>query len=391
MHIVFYISSHGLGHYVRSAALAYYLKTHEIYGFPRDDIDTFSMGGHAVRAGHITLIANSTGLLEIMQRDPLLAGMRLMHRPFDITIIEKNPLVVDARATLNGCTDFISRADRLIVEEKKFLRHQGADLVFSDIGFVPVAAAGALNLPVYLLGNFTWEEILYDYHTKGYGAYKSDLLFLLDCYNMADTFFRLPLYMKLRINVAIRDVGFITRGAPTGGKRVRARLGLKPAQRLIFDTLDTQAMGGFSFPSRCWPRDTRLIVWQRDGKQARKTAAPNDQVLYVTERDMDFVEILAASDVVVGKPGYNLMAQAVLYNKRLVVFERRDFVESKALISGASRFVPCRVMPLDALCADCLVKEVNEVQNVRMGKRLKPDMYGEIAVYRHLFQDGAHG
>jgi L-arabinokinase len=57
--------------------------------------------------------------------------------------------------------------------------------------------------------------------------------------------------------------------------------------------------------------------------------------------DMDYRDVMTAADVVVTKPGYGIVSDAIAAGTRIVYTERGDFPEYPILVAEMSRYIPC--------------------------------------------------
>lgn len=379
--IAYYISSHGYGHLIRSLALIRFLLTKKITDFPPEEFDFFFYDKSDIDFD-ITIIIDNERHASLIRKDPYLKDIHIINSNYDIAIKTSDLIDIDIKETVNDFRKFINKADHHIDDQCRVIRKHGFDLIISDIGFVPIASAGLCKLPSYILGNFTWEEVFYDYLQKGYNVYKSDILYLLDCYNMAKIYFQLPLSLKFRLNTRMVPIGFITRKSLHCGNLIREKLNLISENAYIFDTLDLQGKYGFEYNLEGFPENYKFIIWNRYDKPIN-----NERFIYINEKDFDFEEALAACDIIFGKPGYNLLSQAIIYNKKTLLINRRGFIETDTILRKGRKFINIELIEepsLDYFTEDEFSKTIKKLSILKKPIRVKPPLFGEIDFYKTL-------
>lgn len=383
--IAYYISSHGYGHLIRSLSLLRFLISGKINDFTEDQVDYFSIRALKKIDFDISIIINDNRHAKFIAGDKILSRIPVFARGFDVNIQEGHDFNVNIIDTVNNFRDFMHRSDSFIDTEKKFIRENNFDFIITDIGFIPAAASYLAGKPCYILGNFTWEEVFFDYFQRGYNIYKSDILYLLDCYNMADIYFQLPLALKFRLNIKLQPLGFITKRSVFMGEKIRRSLNMLQTNKYVFDTADIQGHFNIVFNADRIDKNIKFIVWNRYGN-----IIDDDRYFYVNEDDFDFEEVLAGCDIILGKPGYNLLAQSIIFNKRVLLLKRAGFVETDTIVSDAGRHIA--VKTIEEPSAKYFIspefgKDIDTLINTRIGIRMKPPLFGEIDFYKRILRE----
>jgi hypothetical protein len=118
-------------------------------------------------------------------------------------------------------------------------------------------------------------------------------------------------------------------------------------------------LGGHMFPYDCvnsWsiPDDWHVVI---SSQMARFASAPIYESAHVSVLDMDslssagltFVDVVAASDIFVTKPGYGSVSECVLSGTRVMYVRRDSFQEQDYLLRGLCTHVPAAEVDLDTL------------------------------------------
>jgi L-arabinokinase len=71
-----------------------------------------------------------------------------------------------------------------------------------------------------------------------------------------------------------------------------------------------------------------------------RNATPTDAAR-LQAQDLDYRDVVSAADVVVTKPGYGIVSDAIAAGTRIVYTERGDFPEYPILVAEMGRYIPC--------------------------------------------------
>lgn len=200
-----------------------------------------------------------------------------------------------------------------IVAEATWQKQLGADAVFSDVSYLPLAGAAHAGLPAVAMCSLNWADLFLHYfgHEDWAPAIHAEIL---AAYRAA-TFLRttpgmpMPTLDKLVPIGPIAEPGRERRGA------LREKLGVGATARLVM-----AALGGIPtrLPIEHWPSlpNTHWLVpanWQ-----------PARADFHAIETlDWPFADLLRSVDAVVAKPGYGTFTEAAC-NGAAVIYQRRD-------------------------------------------------------------------
>jgi len=308
--IVFYISGHGLGHASRDIEVIQALLA------LRPDARV------VVRTG----------------AQPWLFALNVPHvelQPCEVDtgVAQIDSLRLDEEQTTREALRFYSDLDRRAGEESRTLGELGADLVVGDIPPLAFAAADCAGVPSVALGNFTWDWI--------YGAYPAftrsapDVMATIRrAYSHATLALRLPLHGGFGPMVdVVRDVPFIARRSCRDRHEIRRALGCPPDKPVVLLSFGAY---GVDFPIEAVARSTSVSVIS-----AVREPPPGFR----------YPDLVAASDVVISKPGYGIISECVANGAALLYTSRGHFVEYDLLVAEMPRFLRCRYISQEDLRA----------------------------------------
>jgi hypothetical protein len=312
--LVAYVSGHGFGHATRCAEVLRALR-------------------EASPAVRITVVSQAP---EARFRSAIPGELTYRRAQCDVGLVQRDALVIDLKATVEACRAFAATWEERVETENRWLRESGASLVLGDVPPLAFAAAAAADIPSVALANFSWDWI--------YGHLAASELRLADAaqqaraaYASTHLLLRLPFAGDLSAFPRREDLPLVARRPSVDAGEARRRLGLghRPAVLLSFGGIgfrgpDSRALGrwaDFDFlvedPGEAPPPNVYPVV------DARLTAL-----------GLGYEDLIAAADVVVTKPGYGIVTDAIAGRTRIVYTERGDFPEYPVLVGGMPRFLP---------------------------------------------------
>jgi UDP:flavonoid glycosyltransferase YjiC (YdhE family) len=290
--VCFYTSDFGYGHAARDIALI------------RELQETL----------HAEVVVRTGSPAEFMSRS--LPGVEVVQGPNDPGVV-MDGAAVDRERTLAIVEQWLSSWEGYIAGEKALLQDRRIDLVLSDIAPQPFLAAEELGIPSFGISNFTWHLI----YTHLFG--KTELTDrVAEAYRAASGALLLPLHEPMAIFRDRREVGLVARAV----SRNRAELpGLPSGRPLVYlgggRSLDPAVFRGIRTAlSGC----TLLVPSWTDVSGAVR----------IPPGETETQDWIAACDLVVSKPGYSTISEAIQAGVPMALFSREGFAEDEFLIGG---------------------------------------------------------
>lgn len=283
--IVYYVSSHGLGHQVRAAGVIRHIPE-EYRLIVRSRSDGWFQQGHLGRS------------------------YEWHQGVFDCGAVQTNSLDVDVNATLAEAARL--RAVQNIDGEIEFLRAHDARVVVSDIPSFPLYAAKKAGIPSVLIGNFTWCDIY-----RSYGTSQDEMD---EEYRSASLILRTP--MALMKDLPVRDIPNIVRPSVNVRLELLKRFSIAPDMRLAF-----VSVGQWGLPL-AWNelekfRDVAFIAFSGTGP-----------VHSLDPKEWRSQDVVASVDVVISKAGYGTVTECMAGGTPLIFPPREGFAEQAELEKG---------------------------------------------------------
>jgi uncharacterized protein (TIGR00661 family) len=318
--IAYYISDYGFGHAARSVAL----------------IRQLLKMGKDVRV----IICHSFALHFL--RESLKGENRVTFRKMETDIgyvLRKDSIEPDIEKLNVQYKKYLKKWDFLIEQERVFLQTNKVDFVISDISAFPFEAAYMLGIPSIGISNFTW-------YTAYQGLIADPLLEpLKEAYEKMTYFFSLAGSKEPDWGMkGTKQFDFFARNVDENEvHRIRKLVNPTSDQFIVFFGLgmkiDIEQL-------------ERLPIW--DSPNCTFIVSSNVQVQRpnVFSIPKDYIEsqhYIAAADLIISKPGWGIVSEAVCACKPLLILDRQMMKEDQHTISFLKENHLCKTITWNEL------------------------------------------
>ena len=264
----------------------------------------------------------------------------------DVGLVQLDALHVDEERTAAACVEFESTWDGRADAEADFLRETGVRLVVADVPALAFEAAHRAGIPSIGLGNFSWDWI-YRHLSTRQPALAASADRAAQAYRHAALLLELPFAGDLSAFPVRERIGLVARRPRLARAESRRRLGLDghPAVLLSFGGVGLPALEGRGAP----------------GSGAFRWLLPSDVDGRLEALGLTYPDVVHAVDVVVTKPGYGIVSDALAAGTRLVYTERGDFPEYPILVREMAPLLACEHVSNADLLAGRLEEPVRRV------------------------------
>ena len=313
-HLVVSISGHGFGHVAQTAPLLNLLHQH----MPQLQLT----------------VRSSVPLAHLHTR--IRAPFEQLPSEGDLGMAMSSALDVQIEQSRRLYSDFHAGWDARVKREARLLRELGADMVLSNVGYLPLAGAQRAGIANAALCSLNWSDIYRHYLGPNDIAAQ-----IQTCYAGADAFLRTTPGMAMddlpnRLTLApIADTGTNRRD------ELNRTLCLSRQEKLVLVSL-----GGIAsrLPIERWPRldGVRWLVqasWQ----------VQHPDAIALESLHIPFGDLLASCDVLLCKPGYGSFVEAASSGIPVLFVSRADWPESDALVDWLQVHGKCLEVSRNAL------------------------------------------
>jgi L-arabinokinase len=235
-----------------------------------------------------------------------------------------------------------------VAQEGGWLRTVGARLVLGDVPPLAFEAAAEAAVPAVGLANFSWDWI-YAHLAARQPALREAAAAASAAYGKATLLLQLPFAGDLSAFPQREPIPLVARRPRMSREEARRRLGVPDRTACVL-----VSFGGIGVPAF----DPRLLGGLADLHfliDAGEGLLPSNVVALDAARraalSMGYQDLVRAADVVVTKPGYGIVSEAVAAGTRIVYTERGDFPEYPILVAEMRHYIPCAHVGNDDLLA----------------------------------------
>jgi L-arabinokinase len=209
-------------------------------------------------------------------------------------------------------------------------------VVLGDIPPLAFLAAAKAGVPGVGMSNFSWDWI-YAHLARQEPGLSAAAAAAATAYAQATNLLELPFAGDLSAFPRRTAVPLVARRPSVTRAEARRRLGLglAPAALLSF--------GGLGLPGFEFSVLSKLRSFQFLSEPTGSDAPPNVRVVSLADlaaHGLTYLDLVAATDVVVTKPGYGIVTDAIAGRTRMIYTERGDFPEYPVLVEGMTRWLP---------------------------------------------------
>lgn len=324
--LVAYVSGHGYGHSTRTGEVLRCLRERE----PR------------------LRLAVATSAPERLYRQAIPGPFLFRSLECDVGLSQRDALTIDEAGSLERWRGFSAGLAERIAAEAAWLRDVEAKLVLGDIPPLAFAAAAEAGVPSVGLGNFSWDWI-YGHLAGRHAGFEEAARAAAEAYGLADLLLELPFAGDLSAFRRRERVGLVARRPRVSRAEARERLSLPAARLAVLLSFGGFGLDGFD-PSVLRPLEGAYRFFGGDvGWDAMESLG------------LAYQDLVGAADVVVSKPGYGIVSDAIGAGTRLVYTERGDFPEYPILVREMAAYLPVAHVSNDDLRAGRLRPALEQV------------------------------
>ena len=249
----------------------------------------------------------------------------------DVGCIQHGPLTIDVDATWREHERFHATwADRL-QQEVAAMQAARPDLVLADTPYLALAAGKAAAIPTVALVSFTWDLILSDYLVPSHLDGPALLQSIRAAYAQADLALRMTPAPKIKIFQRTIDIGPIAEPATPTRDQLTKLLALAPEERTVLVGFGGIPLNSLPFAELEGLHGYRFLF---DGP----VRAASPRFISTQSLPFSFKTLMATVDVIVTKPGYGTVVEAVALQTPLLYVRRYNFADEPALVDYLHRY-----------------------------------------------------
>ncbi|TLY29889.1 MAG: hypothetical protein E6K63_03665 [Nitrospirae bacterium] len=248
----------------------------------------------------------------------------------DIGCVQRGPLEIDVKATWAEHLRFHRDWETKVREEAGAIRSAAPDLVLSDISHLAIEAGATAKRRTVGLCNLSWDRVLEPFLEPGLSEQIKTLQQIERAYGLADLLIRPAPGVPMKAFPKIVDISPISQPTSPNQRALREAIGSGPEERVVLI-----AFGGIPLDSLPFEKLERLagyrFVVSGPVPEGYRRIRSHSSV------PLPFNSLLVSADLIVTKPGYSTIVEAVAHCRPVVYVRRYNFVDEAFLVDYLHR------------------------------------------------------
>jgi hypothetical protein len=283
-----------------------------------------------------TFVPGVTAILRTMVpasffRDRLAIQWELSPAQQDIGCVQDGPLKIDIDATWASHQRFHKTWEERLSNEVAAMQAASPALVIADTPYLAIEAGSRAQIPTVALASFTWDIVLNEYCNATDNSHQQLIQCIRESYAKAYIAFRITPAPRIDAFSNIIDIGPIASLTSPERDQLASALALAPNERTVL-----VGFGGIPLTSLPLEQIEQLRHYRFlfDGP-----VPPAYSRIYSTKTlPFSFKTLLASVDVIMTKPGYGTIVEAVALQQPVVYVRRYIFADEPPLVDYLHRY-----------------------------------------------------
>ena len=249
----------------------------------------------------------------------------------DIGCIQDGPLKIDIDATWIAHQRFHQTWDARLSNEVSAISAASPALVIADIPYLAIEAGSRAHIPTIALASLTWDLVLKEYCHASDHAQPQLIDRIRESYAHADRALRITPAPKIDAFSNMIDIGPIATPAAPERHRLASALNLVPNEKTVLVGFGGIALTSLPLEQMEQLHHYRFLI--------DSPVPPGFFRIHSIETlPLSFKTLLASVDVIMTKPGYGTLVEAVALQQPVVYVRRYNFADEQPLVDYLHRY-----------------------------------------------------
>jgi len=264
-------------------------------------------------------------------RDRLTIPWDLQPVQQDVCCIQDGPLKIDIDETWASHHRFHETWEARLSKEVTAIQVASPVLIIADTPYLALEAGSRAQIPTVALASFTWDLVLNEYCHASDNAPQQLIQCIRESYAKADMALRITPAPRIDVFSNMIDIGPIANPASPERDRLASALVLRPDERTVL-----VGFGGIPLTSIPLEQIEQLRQYRFlfDGP----VPPGYSRIHSTTALSFSFKTLLASVDVIMTKPGYSTIVEAVALQQPVVYVRRYNFADEPPLVDYLHRY-----------------------------------------------------
>ena len=249
----------------------------------------------------------------------------------DVGCIQDGPLTIDIEATWEAHRQFHETWDARLSDEVAAMQAVSPALIIADTPYLAIEAGSRAGIPTIALANLTWDLVLKEFFRTSDHTQQQLIQRIRTSYAKADMALRITPAPNIDTFSNIIDIGPIASPASPERGRLASVLSLMPNERTVL-----VGFGGIPLTSLPLAHMEQLRHYRFlfDGP----VPAGYTRIHSTKTLPFSFKTLLASVDIIMTKPGYGTIVEAVALQQPIVYVRRYNFADEPPLVDYLHRY-----------------------------------------------------
>jgi len=249
----------------------------------------------------------------------------------DIGCIQEGPLQIDVAATWNAHARFHVEWEQKVQSETLAMQSAKPALILSDISYFAIEAGARARVPTVGLCNLSWDQILEPLAEPARRDQREIVSHIRRAYAHADIMLRPAPGLPMHAFRKIVDISPIACPPASDQAALRNAIGAAPDETIVVVGFGGIALDTLPFEQMEQFVGYRFIV---------SGPVPDGcvRIHAAVTLPFSFGTLLASTDLIVTKPGYSTVVEAVALRKPVIYVRRYNFADEQSLVNYLHRY-----------------------------------------------------
>lgn len=269
-----------------------------------------------------------------------------LHCPFelsqarqDIGCVQRGPLTIDVETTWTEHIRFHQGWEERVKLEEQAIRSTSPALLLADISHLAIEAGARAQVPTVGLCNLSWDLVLSPYlapeqpgsrRATQRATQMETLALIRRAYGQANLMLRPSPGLTMRAFPKTIEIGPIARPGAADRPGLRKAIGATSDERVVLVGLGGIALESLPVERLDQLTGYRFIVSGPVPQGCKRISS-------LAAIPLPFAVLLASTDILVTKPGYNTIVEAVAQDIPTVYVRRHNFADEPSLVEYLHR------------------------------------------------------
>ena len=249
----------------------------------------------------------------------------------DIGCIQDGPLTIDVDATWVAHQHFHETWNARLANEVAAMQAASPALVIADTPYLAIEAGSCAQIPTVALVSLTWDIVLKEYCHATDHSHQQLIQRIRKSYANADMALRITPAPTIDAFSNVIDIGPIASPAAPERHRLASALNLVPNEKTVLVGFGGIALTSLPFEHMEQLHKYRFLI--------DSPVPPGySRIHSIKTLPFSFKTLLASVDLIMTKPGYGTIVEAVALQQPVLYVRRYNFVDEQPLVDYLHRY-----------------------------------------------------